>query len=68
MLDALHAGEELLDFLGTEDNGQRLRLLGKWEDVLEGPILFEGHPVQEANIAATAVCIEPGASFFSLVR
>ena len=49
VLEVSHKAEELLNFLGTEDNRQRLRLLGKWEDVLVSPVLFERHPVQEAK-------------------
>ena len=51
VLDALHAGEELLDLLGTEDDRQRLLLLGKREDVLDDPVPFEGRICSSPNSA-----------------
>lgn len=49
MLDAVHAVEEPLDFLKAEDDGQLLLLLGKRENVFEGPVLSERHPIEEAK-------------------
>src|ERR1700730_9055671 len=38
MLDALNEAYELQYFFGTQDNRQRLRLLGRRDDVFETPI------------------------------
>ena len=60
MLDAVHAVEEPLDFLKAEDDGQLLLLLGKRENVFEGPVLSERHPIEEAKRRDDRVSLRMG--------
>ena len=67
MFGAADALQKVEDLLRAQDNGQCLRLLGRRDNVLEGPVLLERDLVEEPR-AATARRIELGASFFSLVK
>jgi hypothetical protein len=49
MLNALNTAQELQDFLGTQDNGQRLRFLGRRDDVFETPIPMKCDFVKKAQ-------------------
>src|SRR5260370_41618948 len=42
MLGAAHTAQKLEDFLRAQDYGQLLWLLRRRDDVLEGPVLFQG--------------------------
>lgn len=54
MFDVEHTAEELLNFLGTEDDRQILRLLRKRQNLFRRPVPFERHAVEKAHTAALA--------------
>ena len=49
VFDVGDAAEEPLNFLGTEDDRQLLRLLGKRQDLFRRPVPFERHTVEKAQ-------------------
>ena len=48
-LSALAHSRKVNHFLGAEDHGQRLRFFRSRDDVVEAPVPFEGHFVEEAK-------------------
>ena len=49
MFDELHAAKKMQNLFGAEDKGQLLRLLGKRENLLEGPWPLQRKLVEEAK-------------------
>src|ERR1700687_5215800 len=49
MLGAANALEKMKNLLWAKNNGEPLWLLGSWDDLFEGPVLFEGNLVEEAQ-------------------
>ena len=49
MFETGYAIEKLQNFLRTEDDRQFLRLLGRWDDVFEGPVPMECDLIKKAE-------------------
>src|SRR5439155_11854185 len=49
MLGAADALEKMKNLLWAKNNGKPLWLLGSWDDLIEGPVLFQGNLIEKAQ-------------------